>query len=144
MREGRQDLLRRRAETLRREAARERGLHDGADLVAVERLRDVVERVVAQALDRRVERAVAGDDEGLDLGVDLLDPLERGDAAEPRHAEVERHEVDRLAAEDRERIVTRRRGEDVTILAEDGAEGFSDTELVVDDQHAWPLDHGDG
>jgi hypothetical protein len=53
------------------------------------------------------------------------------------------HEVDRLAAEDGECVVTRRRSEDVTILAEDGAERFSDSELVVDDQHAWPLDHGD-
>jgi len=48
-----------------------------------------------------------------------------------------------LILEDRKCVVTRRRGEDVTILAEDGAERFSDSELVVDDQHAWPLDHGD-
>src|SRR5262249_1246262 len=112
-------------------------------LIAVERLRDVVEGVMAQSLDGRVERAVPGDDERFDLRIDLLDALEDGDAAETRHAQVEGHQIDGLSADRLERFVTRRGGEDVAVLAENGTQGLADAELVVDDEDTRALGHGE-
>src|SRR4029077_19402479 len=85
-------------------------------------------------LDGRVERAVAGDDHDLEVLVDLLRALEDADAAEPGHLEVERHDVDRRARHDVERLVARGRGHDLAVALENRAQRLSHTHLVIDHQ----------
>ena len=141
VRERREDLLGHRLHAPRSGTAGECGLHEAADVVTVERLRDVVEGAEAESLDRRVDGPVAGDDEDLDVGVDLLDALEGADAAEAGHLEVEGHDVDRSLADDGESLVTAARGQDLAVALQDRSERLPHPPFVIHDQQPRPLVH---
>ena len=74
-------------------------LHRVADhnqhFVVLERLGDVVERTRFHRRDRAPDRRVGGDDDHREVVVDALQLIERGDAAEARHHDVDDGRIER-------------------------------------------------
>src|SRR5438552_5587348 len=64
------------------------------DLGDVKRLGNVIEHPVPQPADGGVEGAVAGDDDDLNVRVELLDALHDFYARHRRHAQIQSHHVD--------------------------------------------------
>src|SRR6185312_12298985 len=119
--------------------ARQRRLQE-EDEVALDVLDDVVEGAGFQRRDRHAAVLRAGDDEDRRLVRNRVDALERLDAVQPRHIEVERHHVDiAMGGERRESALAGRFAHDLDALAaeaalDQGAEAF----VVVDVENlAW-------
>ena len=118
--------------------ALERALHDQADLLVVERLRDVVLRARLHRLDRDLLGAVRGDHHHHGLGAQALGLAQHVETGGPvAEREVGQHEVEALLGQPRERLVARA-GEQhlVAGAAEQPRERELDGALVFDDQDA--------
>ena len=117
-------------------AALDRAAHGGAHAVVVERLREIVERAGADAVDRALDARVARDHDHLDLGVLALQALEQRATAVAAEAEVEQHDVGIGLGEPRLRGL-RGLGErgPVTFALERPAQRAQEQRLVVDQQH---------
>ena len=110
------------------------------DLFDLERLEDVVVGAALHGVDRGLDRAEAGHDDGERVGGGLADRLEQLDAAHARHLEVADDEVVVRASELGERARAVLRGaHDVAFHAEEVREDVADELLVVDDEDARPF-----
>ena len=105
--------------------------------VAGERLLDEIERALLGRLDRRADRAVAGDDDDRQRLVHRAQPLEHFEAVHAGHLDVEQHQVGRLALGERQPLLPGR-GQDalVALRIRGHPQRVADGRLVVDDQDA--------
>ena len=71
---------------------------DDQHFVVLERLGDVVERAGLHRRDRALDRGVGGDDDDVQVLVDALQLVERGDAVEAGHHDVDDRGVERQRA----------------------------------------------
>ena len=112
-----------------------------AQLVHVARLDQVVVRALAQRLDRRFERGVAGQDDRhrvrLRRGSTSLTMLSPSMSSSRRSVSTRSNVV--LAQLARARRRPRRSGHVVAVHLQDGAHRHGDALLVVDDRAAYPL-----
>ena len=101
------------------------------------RLDQEVEGPLPQALDGALHRAVRGDDDDLDVGIDRLDLTQGFEAVDAGHAEVaERHVETGVAYLLDGRAAVLRRAHGVSPFAQGLAEQVAQGRLVVDDQDA--------
>ena len=118
----------------------EPALDDVDDLFDLERLEDVVVGAALHRVDRGLDRAEAGHDDGERVGRGLADRLEQLDAAHARHLQIADDEVVVRAIELAERARAVLGGaDDVAFHPEEVREDVADELLVVDDQHTWAL-----
>jgi hypothetical protein len=115
----------------------EAALHDADDLLHLEGLEDVVVGAALHRVDRGLDGAEAGHDDGEGVGRDGADRLEQLDAAHPRHLQVADDEVVVGVAQ----LSQRRRpvlggANDVALHAEEVGQDVPDELLVVDDEDA--------
>src|SRR5207244_2985172 len=143
-REGRGELLGDGAHAPHGRGAGDWPGHQATHLRAVAGLGAVVEGAQANPLYRGVERAVAGDDEDLQIGVELLGALEDADPAQARHLEIERHDVDRVPGDRVERRLAAAGGDHLALAVQDRAQRLPHTHLVVHDQHTGSEAHRGG
>ena len=116
-------------------AALHRVAHDDQHFLVLERLGDVVERAALHRGNRALDRRVRGDDQDRQVLVDPLQLVERGDAVEPRHHDVDDRRVERQRASQLEPFGARRREPDVVAGArQQRLEDFTHDLLVVDDE----------
>ena len=129
---GRDDLLVERVE------ARERAADGLQKRVALEGLLQVVERAAAQGLFGRVNRAVGGQEDDDDRGVEGEELRQKLDAVHACHLEVGEREVEAPLVRDPQRRLARRRGRHVVALARQyRLQDFALRFLVVNDQDAF-------
>ena len=121
-------------------AAQEPRFHDApdddAELVVVERLGKVVRRAELHRLDRDLLRAVGGDHDDRQVGIDRPGVLENLHAVRAVHAEIGDHEVEASGLDPSESFLAAGGRLDlVALLAEQPLQGEQHRLLVVDDQH---------
>jgi hypothetical protein len=110
-------------------------LNHANDLVDLERLQDVVVGAALHRVDRRLDRAEAGHDDGERVRSGRVHLLEQLDAPHPRHLEIADDEVVARVTE----LVQRRRAvlgraDDVPLHPEEVGEDVANELLVVDDE----------
>jgi hypothetical protein len=106
--------------------------------LAVERLFEVVERAAPERLLRRVDRAVRGEQDDDDRGVEGEQLRQKLDAVHARHLQVGQREVEAPLARDLQRGLARRCGRHVVALArQDHLQNLALRLLVVNDQNAF-------
>ena len=117
-------------------------LADGeADLLVLERLRDVVEGALLHGVDGALDRRERGDHHHHQVGVVLADLPEDLHAGEAGQHEVEQDEVDLLALEQGQRLLAGARHDRlVALLAHQRGEDVLEDLLVVDDEDAHAAD----
>jgi hypothetical protein len=101
----------------------------------VEGLLEVVANAVADRVGRRVEIAVAGDDDHLDVREVEADRTHQLLAAQAGHRQIERHDVHGRRVEDFERFGAARNHRDRVVRRENHAERLTGAAFVVDDEH---------
>ena len=121
-------------------AARRAPAHQRADprqqLLALERLDEVVVGAAVESLDAVVGLGARGEDQDRDVALGAQ-PAADLDAVEPRQAEVEDDEVGDELLGRRERLLAVGRGAHlVALLAQGAAQHVGDLVVVLDDQHA--------
>ena len=108
---------------------------DDRHLFVLEWLRDVVERSALHRRDRALDRAVRRDDNDREILVDPLQLVERRDAVETGHHDVDDRGVERQRACEVEPLGTRRSGTHFIALAgEQRLENLAHNLFVVDDE----------
>ena len=108
---------------------------DDEHFVVLERLGDVVERAALHRRDRALDRRVGGDDDDREVLVDPLQLVERRDAVEARHHDVDDRRVERQRARQLEPLGAGRRQPHVVALArQQRLENLAHDLLVVDDE----------
>ena len=115
--------------------AADRETDDAADLVHLERLGDVV---VGASVHRRLDVAViddGGDDNDREAGIHLANLGEHIQAAHVAHAQVEQYGSGLFVAQGVKGLAPGIVDEHPVVLVEDGAQGFTRPQLVVDDDH---------
>jgi hypothetical protein len=131
-------LVARQTDFARRQpACADRLLHDLADLVRIERLREIVERALLQRLDGAAHGAVRREHHHGDLrmrqshGLEQLEPVHLG------HTKIRQDRVDGLAREDLEcRATVGRVERSEAVALEQRCEHAPHVRLVLDDQHS--------
>ena len=114
----------------------ERAVERHLEGVGVDRLEDVVARSRLQALDRRGDGAVAGEDDHRHVGRRRLHPPHQLEAVGAGHAQVREHDVDGRPPEVAERVRHGAgRARVVAPRAQDLDERVADVRLVLDHQH---------
>lgn len=93
---------------------------------------------VPHRLDGGVELLEHRDDDHLDEGVVLLDDPEDFEAADPRQADIEQHELDVLLFHDLESRLARGCAEHAVIAPQDRVQRIPHPLVVVDDEDGLP------
>ncbi len=109
--------------------------HEGAELVVVEILGDVMIRAVLDRLHGRLDLADRRDHDDFDQAVVLFDDPQHFEAADARQPDVEQHQIDVFAIQDRERGLAARYPQHAVLALEDRREGVAHPLIVVDDEH---------
>ena len=112
-----------------------RVLHQGAQLVVVEVLCDVVVSAVLHGLHGGFDLGDGRDHEDLDQAVVLLDDPEDFEAADARQPDVEQHQVDVFAVQDGKGGLAGRDPQHAVIALQDGRERIAHPLVVVDHKH---------
>ena len=124
--------------------------HDDEDFVVLERLGDVVEGAGLHRGNRALDRGVGRDDDDRQVLVDPLQLVERGDAVEPRHHDVDDRRVERQRARQLEPFgAGGRQAHVVAFAGQQRLENLAHDLFVVDDEdravagcshivNAWP------
>ena len=108
---------------------------DEDGLLERQRLLDEVERAHLDRADRRLDVAVAGDEDDLRVDLPLAQPRQRREAVHARQPDVEHDQIDRPARDALEALFAARDGLDgVALVAQHAAQRRPHAGLVVDDQ----------
>src|SRR5262249_47760625 len=117
-------------------------LREQERLVEVEGLGEIVVGALLHRLDRRLHRPVGGHDHHLGIGTLRADLGEEGEAVEPRHADIEKDQIERLGfglAESRRAVL--HRGDLIAGAAEALLKDPAEAVFVVGDEDA-SIRHG--
>ena len=130
---------------LREPAGGERPLGEQQHLVEIERLGQVIVGAALHRLDGGLHRPVRGHDDHVRVGRQLAQLGQHGEAVGARHADVEKHEVERRLREHAQRLVAVAHGGDLVAgLTQPFFEHPAQAILVVGDQDPcgiWILGH---
>ena len=129
------DVLAERPVLVDEAAPLHRVAHDDQHFVVLERLGDVVERAALHRRDGALDRRVRGDDDDGEVLVDALQLVERRDAVEAGHHDVDDGRVERQRARQLEALGARRREPHVVAFpSQQRLENLAHDLLVVDDE----------
>ena len=129
------DVLAQVAVLVQQPAPLHRVADDDQHFVVLERLGDVVEGAGLHRRDRALDRCVGGDDDDVEVLVDPLQLVERRDAVEARHHDVDDGGIERQRARHLEPLGAGRGDADVVALArQQRLENLAHDLLVVDDE----------
>ena len=117
-------------------AAQQRAPHDVFQVLARERLDEVLERSVGEGELHRLQRGVGGDHHDLDRGVDALDAAQDLQPVDLRHLDVEDDDVGPVGRDLLQRDPATVGGLDLVGRLEQHAERLARSQLVVHDQDA--------
>ena len=113
----------------------ERALDRHQEAIGIERLLEEVKGPVLHRLHGRGDRAVAGDHHHTHVRILLLQLLQRLDAIDPLHLDVEQDQVERTEPEGRQRLAPRTGGGNlIPLVAEHLRQDVANRALVVDHQ----------
>ena len=116
--------------------------HERSQLVVVEILGDVVIGAVLHGLHGGLNFTNRRDHDDLDQAEVLLDDPQHFEAADAGQADVEHHQIDVLAVEDRQRRLAARHAEHPVITLQDCGQRVPHPFIVVDDEDRfWLLAH---
>ena len=108
--------------------------HERAQLVVIEVLRDVVVGAVLHRLHGGLDLVDRRDHDDFDEAVVLLDDPQDLEAADARQPDVEQHQVDVFAVQDRQRRLAARDPQHAVLALEDGRQRVPHALVVVDDE----------
>src|SRR5438128_11183523 len=109
--------------------------HQRQNMIYVKGFGNVVERSQTQSLNSGVKGTIAGNNDGFDVAIILLDFFQNIDSGKAGHFEIQSDEIYGILAEDLNRLSSRLRQVNVVIRVENHLERFSRTHLIIDEQN---------